>query len=98
MVTLEVLNTHKGDTQQTLNCNTAEDREALASNIKDLLQRGFIIFVTQSESPTEEKTRVTGYDPKTNEWLVPSGKTRRTSTRMAAAGTILTAVAMIAGG
>lgn len=97
---LSVLNCLMGDLKVSFDEAKPEEVANARAMITDLLRKGFLIFI---ETP-EGTVRATGFDEKTNEYLVKSpepkmkGRLGRLVKRIKAAGAKTTAVARTGGG
>lgn len=94
VVELHILNTMRGHKKEviTIEDDNSENRTKLAEKITALIKDGFAIRLSDG-------TAVKGYDPESNEWLVPAGgKKKGVWDRMKAIGVSATALAPVAGG
>jgi hypothetical protein len=94
VVELHILNTVRGHKKEvvTIEDDNPENRAKLAEKITALIKDGFVIKLSDG-------TAVKGYDPASNEWLVPAaGKKKGLWDRVKGVGASANAVAPVAGG
>jgi hypothetical protein len=107
MITMEFLNSVRGDKSMYVEDGTPEERKKLAERLAVLLKEGQAIFLIQGN----ETRRIVGYDAANNQWQVfaeplprPAGTYGSTSDRhngreyISARGTRVTAIGRSAGG
>lgn len=66
MITIEFLNSIRGDAPMYIEDGDSEQRKKIAQKIMELLKEGQAIFLIQGE----EVRRIQGYDEASNQWLV----------------------------
>ena len=66
MIKLEVFTPVSGDNKIFFEDTKPEERAEFAKTVTELLKQGHAIFLIQGP----DNRRITGYDPKTNDWLV----------------------------
>lgn len=105
MINLSTLACQEGDIVIRINDDDPDERKKLARNVNSLLKKGALVVITTKD---KKDLRVSGYDPKTNEWILHSSsasqepvqekRKRGRPRKVHAQGSSATVVAPIAGG
>lgn len=95
-IQVDILHTGKGHLEMVLNGDNPKHRRKLSRKILTLIREHKAIIIVKKEDGQE--VRVTGYDSKTNEWVVKPLTKKQEDKRVSAKGTKATVVAPISGG
>lgn len=94
MVELKILTVLRGDKDIIVEDEeNPEERNNLWGIVKDLLKRGYTVFLNEGKG---EAARITGYDPELHEWQIVGGQQGKK--KVPAKGTRAEVVAPSAGG
>jgi len=90
---LKILSANRGDKEIFIDNDDPKDRKVLADSVDLLRKQGYSVFYRMKGETAF--TRVDGYDPELNTWILGRGKKAK---MVPAVGTEATAVAPVAGG
>jgi uncharacterized protein YajQ (UPF0234 family) len=93
---LDILHTAKGHLAMVLESDDEKKRRKLAKKIVMLIREEKALIIVKPAQGAE--VRVTGYDPKTNEWITKPLTKKQAANRIPAQGSKATVVAPLSGG